>query len=122
MLFDKFTEVYIKVLLWAAYLLMEWVLLSAYWGRRGPVVGGMGWKLYLLGLAGVELFVDVVHPSPWLGFQGGQKLPFLPLMLTSSYCALGLLVLWVQLSCHLLRSSSHKELEKEMVITTKKIM
>ncbi|GAQ91618.1 alpha-1,3-glucosyltransferase [Klebsormidium nitens] len=45
---------------------------------------------YLIGLVFVELYASWVHPA----LLGG-KLPFLPLMLVSTYCALGIAYAWV---------------------------
>lgn len=47
-------------------------------------------SLYILGLSGVFLYENVVHKM--LGLE--SKLPFLPLMLTSFYCAVGVIYCW----------------------------
>ena len=43
---------------------------------------------FLLGIVLLEVYCACIHP--WAGLQ--QTLPFLPLMLISSYCAAGLCV------------------------------
>ncbi|KAL9245224.1 hypothetical protein vseg_018900 [Gypsophila vaccaria] len=57
----------------------------------------IGWigKSYLLGLVAVEVWGQFLHPMIL-----GDKLPFLPLMLISVYCAFGIMYSWVwQLKC-----------------------
>ncbi|KAJ1559649.1 glycosyl transferase, partial [Cladochytrium tenue] len=49
---------------------------------------------YLWGLVGVQAYADVVHG--WLAGPGG-RLEFLPLMLTSVYCAVGVVYAWARL-------------------------
>lgn len=48
--------------------------------------------LYLLGLVGLEVFCSFFCPIV------AQSLPFLPLMLISMYCAMGLMHQWGSLS------------------------
>ena len=60
-------------------------------GGKGEA-GGWGWALrprvlYTLGFVAVELYCSWLHPYAW-----GDRLAFLPLMITSVYAALG--VLW----------------------------
>ena len=54
--------------------------------------------LYLGGLVLLQVFVSVVHP-----LLLGDRLPFLPLMATSVYCALG--VTWASVRTMLLCAS-----------------
>ena len=50
-------------------------------------------SVYLLGLVPLELYCNLLH---WcLGLQ--DRLPFLPLLITSVYCALGIVYAWIKL-------------------------
>lgn len=55
----------------------------------GFTVGKMGMN-YLLGLLAVEIWGQFLHP-----FFLGDRLPFVPLMLISVYCALGIMYSWL---------------------------
>ncbi|XP_038137460.1 probable dolichyl pyrophosphate Glc1Man9GlcNAc2 alpha-1,3-glucosyltransferase [Cyprinodon tularosa] len=58
--------------------------------------------VYLLGLVAVAIGCEFIFPlSPWQ-----QKLPFLPLLVTSVYCALGVSYSFLRLYVTLLRSDS----------------
>ncbi|PSN43179.1 putative dolichyl pyrophosphate Glc1Man9GlcNAc2 alpha-1 [Blattella germanica] len=63
-------------------------------------------SLYLVGLVPLFMFENVVHP--WLGLD--KRLPFLPLMLTSVYCAIGVMYFWLKYYWHFLTTSdlNHK--------------
>ncbi|XP_077235187.1 ALG6, ALG8 glycosyltransferase family [Tasmannia lanceolata] len=54
--------------------------------------GLIGWCgiIYLLGMLGVEIWAQFLHPCIF-----GDRLPFLPLMIVSIYCALGMMYSWV---------------------------
>lgn len=52
-------------------------------------VGGIG-KSYLIGLLVVELWSQFLHP-----YCLGERFPFIPLMLISTYCALGITYSWI---------------------------
>ncbi|KAK3007222.1 hypothetical protein RJ639_016688 [Escallonia herrerae] len=62
--------------------------------QRGSSGGGfvIGWtgKSYLLGLLVVETWGQFLHP-----LLLGSRLPFLPLMMISIYCAIGMMYSWV---------------------------
>lgn len=53
------------------------------------VIGWFG-KLYLVGLLAVEIYGQLVHPILFT-----ERLPFLPLMLISIYCAFGMMYSWI---------------------------
>lgn len=59
-------------------------------GEKGGF--GLGWvaKTYLFGILAVEIWNQVLHPRIL-----GDKFPFLPLMLISIYCALGIMYSWI---------------------------
>ncbi|CAC5403214.1 ALG8 [Mytilus coruscus] len=48
--------------------------------------------LYLLGIVPLEIYNSIIHPG--LGLD--QRLPFIPLMLTSVYCAIGIMYCWIK--------------------------
>lgn len=56
---------------------------------------------YLYGLLGLEFFCSAVHPLTAFAI----KLPFLPLVLTSVYCAVGVIWAWILFYCDTLRTS-----------------
>lgn len=62
--------------------------------KAGFDIGWVG-KSYLVGLVIVEIWGQFLHPLIL-----GDKLPFLPLILISVYCAIGVLYSWIwQLRC-----------------------
>ncbi|CAI9102092.1 OLC1v1000298C1 [Oldenlandia corymbosa var. corymbosa] len=58
--------------------------------KNGDFVIGWFGKSYLLGLFVVEIWGQFLHP-----LFLGNKLPFLPLMLISTYCAFGMIYSWI---------------------------
>lgn len=54
--------------------------------------------LYLYGLLFLCIYENMIHPA--CGFN--KTLPFLPLMLTSVYCALGVIYFWISYYCYFL--------------------
>uniref|UniRef100_A0A673B4C0 Alpha-1,3-glucosyltransferase n=1 Tax=Sphaeramia orbicularis TaxID=375764 RepID=A0A673B4C0_9TELE len=65
--------------------------------------------IYLLGLVPVSVGCEMVFPlSPWQ-----QRLPFLPLLATSVYCALGICYCFVRLYVSLLRSDEKPKNKKK---------
>lgn len=57
---------------------------------------------YLYGLVGLKFYCSAIHPLTVLSL----KLPFLPLMLTSVYCAVGVVWGWILFYCQTLRGKS----------------
>lgn len=45
---------------------------------------------YLLGLVGIQMYTSTMHPVLF----GANRLEFLPLLLTSVYCAMGIMYGW----------------------------
>lgn len=58
-------------------------------------------RAYLAGFVLLELYCSVLHAAVW-----GERLPFLPLMLTSLYCALGVGWVWVRMLLGFITPSS----------------
>lgn len=59
--------------------------------------------VYILGLVPLFVYEHVLHQ-----LLLGQSLPFLPLLLTSVYCAVGMTYCWVIFYWHFLFSGNHK--------------
>ncbi|KAG6476542.1 hypothetical protein ZIOFF_065784 [Zingiber officinale] len=95
----------IKVLLLTLYAIAMWIGFSSYFklvvvpaedkahtpsasDREETFIGKFG-TIYLLGLLGVELWGQLLHP-----YIFGSSLPFLPLMMISIYCAIGMVCSW----------------------------
>jgi len=53
-------------------------------------------RMYLMGLIVVEIYGEVIHKSNIL-WSLGNRLPFLPLMMTSVYCSVGVVWVWWKL-------------------------
>lgn len=58
--------------------------------------------LYLAGFFALEVYCSLVHPALL-----GARLPFLPLMLTSMYCALGVGWVWARMLLGMLKGCSY---------------
>lgn len=60
--------------------------------KEGPLLNWLE-TIYLTGLIPLGIFCELVFPfTPWK-----LKLPFLPLLLTSVYCAVGIMYAWLKL-------------------------
>jgi alpha-1,3-glucosyltransferase len=95
----------IKVLLLLTYGVLMWVGFLSHFAensaRDGKKVNGsgslvkkkfIGWISlgYLLGMFAIELWSRVFHH-----YVFGNRLPFLPLMMVSVYCAVGMMYSWM---------------------------
>ncbi len=63
--------------------------------NSGGVHGDAAARLYLAGFVLLELYVSVVHERDAVL---RERLPFVPLMLTSLYCSAGVLWVWAELA------------------------
>lgn len=118
----------IKVLLLLLHSIIMWLAFSAHFTKNGLInatasakkgsdkleVKGssraatkneeflIGWigKIYLLGLLVVEIWGQFLHP-----YLLGDRLPFVPLMLISVYCAFGFMYSWIWQLKRIIRSS-----------------
>ncbi|XP_063807379.1 probable dolichyl pyrophosphate Glc1Man9GlcNAc2 alpha-1,3-glucosyltransferase isoform X2 [Pseudophryne corroboree] len=85
-------ELPIKVLLMAIFTLFSWSSLRALHRREGRLLSCLE-TMYLGGLLPLEFLCEIIYPlTPWQ-----QRLPFIPLMLTSIYCVLGIGYAWIRL-------------------------
>uniref|UniRef100_A0A8C5P9H8 Alpha-1,3-glucosyltransferase n=1 Tax=Leptobrachium leishanense TaxID=445787 RepID=A0A8C5P9H8_9ANUR len=85
-------ELPIKILLMAIFTVFSVSFLRTMFRRRGPLLGWLE-TLYLCGLVPLGAFCEIIYPlTPWQ-----QALPFIPLLLTSVYCALGIGYAWIGL-------------------------
>ncbi|KAI3728740.1 hypothetical protein L6452_17382 [Arctium lappa] len=89
----------IKVVLLLLHITLMWYDFSSQFSERiesdkstasVSIVTGWMEKSYLLGFVVVEIWGQFLHP-----FLLGDKLPFLPLMMMSFYCALGMMYSWI---------------------------
>lgn len=56
-------------------------------------------RIYLFGLVIVELYGQILHP-----YLLRNELPFVPLMMTSTYCAVGIMYSWIWQLRQIIRS------------------
>jgi alpha-1,3-glucosyltransferase len=82
-------EYVVKVSLLVGYVIIGWPLLTAR-GRRSGLGFGVAMDAYLAGLVAVEIYSSFVH-----GKVFGDAWPFVPLMLISTYCAVGVCLCWL---------------------------
>ena len=68
--------------------------------KKGEFLIGWIGKIYLLGLLVVEIWGQFLHP-----YLLGTRFPFVPLLLISVYCALGIMYSWIWQLKWIIRSS-----------------
>ncbi|KAM9348431.1 dolichyl pyrophosphate Glc1Man9GlcNAc2 alpha-1,3-glucosyltransferase [Symphorus nematophorus] len=95
----------IKVVLMLMFVVYSFTALRKLHSGQGSLLHPLE-VVYLLGLVVVAIACEIVFPlSPWQ-----QKLPFLPLLATSVYCAVGVSYSFLRLYVSLLREEKHKQL------------
>lgn len=112
LLFTPFENV-AKTVLVAAYSLASYSLLYAWHGdastQRSRLVFGRAERFYAAGLAAVGAFEFGLHRLTGLD----RSLPFLPLMLMSVYCAVGVLYVWFLLAAEAFRPAAGVKSKKK---------
>uniref|UniRef100_W5MFN4 Alpha-1,3-glucosyltransferase n=1 Tax=Lepisosteus oculatus TaxID=7918 RepID=W5MFN4_LEPOC len=92
-----FAELPIKILLMLMFTLYSLTSLKVLFRREGCLLNSIE-AAYLAGLVPLEIFCELVYPmTVWK-----QSLPFIPLLLTSVYCALGVTYSFIRLYISLL--------------------
>ncbi|XP_078246328.1 dolichyl pyrophosphate Glc1Man9GlcNAc2 alpha-1,3-glucosyltransferase isoform X2 [Pogona vitticeps] len=85
-------ELPVKILLMLLFTVYSFSSLKAVFRKQGPLLNWLE-TIYLTGLIPLEIFCEIIFPfTAWM-----PKFPFLPLMLTSVYCALGIMYAWLKL-------------------------
>ena len=112
LLFTAFENV-IKVVLVTGYSLASYAFLSTLLSdpktKRSRVTFSRLERLYLLGLALVAAYECCLH---WLTGLN-QRLPFLPLLIMSVYCALGIVYVWILWMMETLQSAGSSKNTKQ---------
>ncbi|CAH1414516.1 unnamed protein product [Lactuca virosa] len=81
----------VKVILLLLYVAIMWFGFSSTFSeKKDGVVSGWIEKSYMVGFVVVEIWGQFLHPLIL-----GDRFPFLPLMLISFYCALGMMYSWI---------------------------
>ncbi|KAL7609619.1 probable dolichyl pyrophosphate Glc1Man9GlcNAc2 alpha-1,3-glucosyltransferase [Lactuca sativa] len=82
----------VKVILLLLYVAIMWFGFSSTFSEKkdGGVVSGWIEKSYMVGFVVVEIWGQFLHPLIL-----GDRFPFLPLMIISFYCALGMMYSWI---------------------------
>nr|XP_014354061.1 PREDICTED: probable dolichyl pyrophosphate Glc1Man9GlcNAc2 alpha-1,3-glucosyltransferase [Latimeria chalumnae] len=85
-------ELPIKVFLMLLFTIYSFSSLYALFRKEGKLLSWLE-ALYLIGLVPLEFFCEIVYPlTHWQ-----TTLPFIPLLLSSVYCALGIMYSWIRL-------------------------
>ncbi|XP_041808732.1 probable dolichyl pyrophosphate Glc1Man9GlcNAc2 alpha-1,3-glucosyltransferase [Chelmon rostratus] len=91
-------ELPIKVLLMLMFVIYSFTALRKLHSGQGSLLHPLE-SIYLLGLVALAIACEIIFPlSPWQ-----QKLPFLPLLVTSVYCSVGVCYSFLRLYISLLR-------------------
>uniref|UniRef100_W5KCM7 Alpha-1,3-glucosyltransferase n=1 Tax=Astyanax mexicanus TaxID=7994 RepID=W5KCM7_ASTMX len=94
-------ELPIKILLMLLFTIFSFSSLTKLFSKSGPLLNSVE-VAYLLGLVPLELICEFVYPlTSWQ-----HTLPFIPLLLTSVYCALGVLYSFIRLYLSVLTAPS----------------
>ncbi|XP_050415081.2 probable dolichyl pyrophosphate Glc1Man9GlcNAc2 alpha-1,3-glucosyltransferase isoform X1 [Patella vulgata] len=105
LLFTQF-ETPIKIVLLILHCLYSFSSLSNIYRSPSSILPVVSWyeSLYLLGIIPLELYNSFIHHVLKLNIT----LPFIPLLLTSVYCSIGVLYAWLRFYSTTLKSSTHK--------------
>uniref|UniRef100_A0AAR2KII9 Alpha-1,3-glucosyltransferase n=1 Tax=Pygocentrus nattereri TaxID=42514 RepID=A0AAR2KII9_PYGNA len=100
-------ELPIKILLMLLFTIFSFVSLKKLFSKHGQLVNSLE-AAYLLGLVPLELICEFIYPlTSWQ-----HKLPFIPLLLTSVYCALGVLYSFIRLYLSVLTAADSRSKAK----------
>lgn len=101
-------ELPIKILLMLLFSVYSFSSLKSLYRREKPLLNWLE-TIYLIHLVPLEIFCEFVFPlTPWK-----LRFPFVPLLLTSVYCAVGIMYAWLKLYISVLseRTSARQKAE-----------